>query len=109
MKNSKLFCLTIVATLFFVATLTSCGGGSLPNGRYAPVDEDIAKTFLQAIIIDGKNFTTVFPITGQSITIKYKYTNGTLTFTDGVITAGQACTFKNDTLYYNGIPFIKTN
>ncbi|MDR0874453.1 MAG: hypothetical protein LBN27_13480 [Prevotellaceae bacterium] len=111
MKNLKLFNLAIAAILFFTVTLTSCGGGGLPNGRYAPTEEykDIAKGVIQAIIIDGDNFTTVFPFTGQGITVKYKYENGTLSFSDGVATAGIACEFKNDTLWWSGIPFTKTN
>jgi len=108
MKNSKLFNLVVVATLFFTVTLTSCDGGGLPNGRYAPTQEyeAVARGVIQAIIIDGDNFTTVFPITGQGITMKYKYANGTLTFMDTHGAAyGQACEFKNDTLWWNGIPF----
>jgi len=106
----KIITMTVAATLFFAVTLTSCGGG-LPNGRYAPTQEyeDMARGVIQAIIIDGNNFTTVFPFTGQGITVKYKYENGTLSFTDGAITAGIACEFKNDTLWWSGIPFTKTN
>ena len=109
MKNSKLFNLAVAAILFFAVTLTSCGGGGLPNGRYAPVDADMARSVAQAIIIDGDNFTIVYPFVGIGQTTKYKYTDGTITFTDGLSAVGIACEFKNDTLWWSGIPFTKTN
>ena len=86
MKKSSLFSFAVSATLIFAVTMSSCGGGGLPNGRYAPTQEyeAVARGVIQAIIISGDNFTTVFPITGQGITVKYKYTNGTVTFTDGI-------------------------
>ena len=111
MKKLKLINLLLAAVLFSTLSLTSCGGGGLPNGRYAPTQEyeSAAKSVIQAIIIEGDNFTTVTPFTGVGITMKYKYENGTLSFTEGAATAGIACEFKNDTLWWSGIPFIKTN
>jgi hypothetical protein len=93
-----------------IVTLTSCGGG-LPNGRYAPTEQykAVASGTIQAIIIDGNNFTTVLPMTGMGLTLKYKYTNGTITFTDGVGTAGVPCEYKDGLLWYAGIAFEKTN
>jgi hypothetical protein len=101
----KIITMAVVSALFLAVTLTSCGGGGLPNGRYEPIDDTMKASWVQAIIIDGDNFTTVFPITGQGITVKYKYTDGTITFTDGVATAGVACEYKDGLLYYAGIPF----
>jgi hypothetical protein len=42
-----------------IALLSTCSGGGLPNGRYAPIEEyrDVARAAIQAIIIDGDNFT----------------------------------------------------
>jgi len=109
MTKTKLFKLIAVA-MIFTALFTSCGGG-LPNGRYAPTDDykDMASGVIQAIIIDGNNFTTVLPMTGMGLTLKYKYTDGTITFTDGVGTAGVPCEYKDGLLWYAGIPFKKTN
>ena len=108
MKNSKLFRLVVAATLFFAVILTSCGGGGLPNGRYAPVDTYMANR-IQAIIIDGDNFTLVYSFVGIGTTVKYKYTNGTITFSDGIAAVGIACEYKDGILYYAGAPFKKTN
>jgi len=106
----KMFCLLLAFGIVSVV-LTSCGGG-LPNGRYVPTDEykDVASN-IQAIVINGNNFTMVTPLGGIGVTVKYKYTNGTLTFMDGNTTGafGMACEYKNDTLWYVGVPFIKTN
>ena len=95
--------------LVFAVTMTSCGGGGLPNGRYAPVSQTAAMASIQAIIIDGDNFTMVMPYTGQGITVKYKYTNGTLTFAGAGAALGVACEFRNDTLFYSDMPFKRTN
>jgi len=112
MKNCfrKMFCLLFALGLASVV-LTSCGGGGLPNGRYTPTEEykAVASGAIQAIIIDGNNFTTVMPLTGMGITLKYKYTDGTITFTDGIGTAGVACEYKDGLLWYAGIPFKKSN
>ena len=108
MTKSKLFSLIAVA-MFFTALFTSCSGGGLPDGRYEPVDDYIKNGVIQAIVINGNNFTQVLPIGGMGITVKYKYKNGTLTFVDGNTTSafGMACEFKNDTLWYNGAAFVK--
>ena len=109
MKNLKLLSFAVIAFLLCTITLASCGGGGLPNGRYTPVDETLGTTVLQAIIINGDNFTTVLPMIGTGITMKYKYTNGTLTFTGTEGSAGLPCVFRNDTLFYGGMPFLKAN
>ena len=109
MQKSKLFSFAVAATLFVAVTLTSCGGG-LPNGRYEPVDEMMRASWVQAIIINGDNFTVVFPLVGTGLTVKYKYTNGTLSFlSDDGVMVGQPCEYKDDLLYYGGVPFKKTN
>jgi len=94
--------------------LTSCGGGGLPNGRYAPTQEYeiAARSLLQAIIINGNNFTAVYPFTGQGITVKYEYTEGTLKLSDGTMTGGLPVEFKKgengkDTIFFAQIPFVK--
>jgi len=111
MKNSKLFGLAVAVTLFFVVTLTSCGDGDkgLPNGRYVPVDSDMTMLWVQEIIIKGNKFKVVYPFEGLGVTLKYKYTDGTLSFSKDFATAEQACEFKNDTLRFAGISFVKTN
>jgi uncharacterized lipoprotein YehR (DUF1307 family) len=103
----KMFCLLLAVSVASVV-LTSCGGG-LPNGRYEPENESIKMSVLQAIIIKGDNFTMVMPMTGQGITLKYKYTEGTVTFYGEGAAAGQACEFKDGKLWYMGMPFTKTN
>jgi hypothetical protein len=102
---SKMFlgCLLILAT----TVMTSCSGGGIPNGRYAPVNEAVASGAIQAIVINGDNFTQVFPFTGQGISVKYKYTNGTITFHGGGQVGSVACEYRNDTLFYSGIPFVR--
>ena len=109
MKNLKLFNFAIITVLYFTVTLTSCGGGGLPKGRYEPENESVKASLVQAIIINGDNFTVVMPMTGQGITLKYKYTDGTVTFYGEGAAVGQACEFKDGKLWYMGIPFIKTN
>ena len=85
------------------------GRNGLPNGRYTPTKEyeSFAQSAIQAIIIDGNKFTQVMPVTGIKITANYTYSDGTIHFTEGGITAGIACEYRNDTLYYSGIPFTK--
>ena len=105
--QKKLCLLFIVFTASIM--LTSCSGG-LPNGRYEPVDERMRTSWMQAIIIDGNNFTTVMPLTGHGITMKYEYKNGTLSFPAGGGTAvGVACEYKDGSLWYAGVEFKKTN
>ena len=110
MRKSKLLRLIIASTLFFVVTLTSCDGGGLPDGRYTPTQEyeAVAKGVIQAIIINGDNFTVVYPLTGVGITYKYKYTDGTLSvYSSEGASAGLPCEFKEGVLYFAGIPFEK--
>ena len=107
---NKMFCFLLAFCIASVV-LTSCGGGGLPNGRYAP-SNDIANSLMQAIIINGNNFTVVYPFTGQSITVKYEYTNGTLKLSDGTMTGGLPVEFKKgingrDTIFFAQIPFVK--
>jgi len=108
MRNSKLFGLAVAATLLFAAILTSCGDGGLPNGHYVPVNPDMTMVYVQKIIIKGDNFKVVYPFEGNYKTLKYKYADGILTLIDRMgATAGQPCEFKNDTLWFAGIQFVK--
>ena len=109
MRNSKLFSLAVAVSLFFAITLASCGDGGLPKGRYVPVDSDMTMLWVQAIIIKGNKFKVVYPFEGQGVTLNYKYTDGTLSFSKDFATAEQTCEFKNDTLRFAGISFVKTN
>jgi hypothetical protein len=104
----KVFCLLLVV-LTTSAVLTSCkddenSGGGLPNGTYLPVNGAVATTAISAIIIDGDKFTQVMP-GGYQITVKYVYENGKISFPEGGISV--PCEYKDDTLYYNGIPFVR--
>jgi len=92
-------------------TISTMFGNGLPNGRYTPTKEyeSFAQSAIQEIIIDGNKFTQVMPITGIKLTVNYTYSEGTIHFTEGGTTAsiGISCSYKNDTLYYSGIPFTK--
>jgi hypothetical protein len=97
----RLFLLALVCGLA-TTVITSCGGGSLPNGRYEPP----AAGVFSAIIIKGNNFTAEMAgIAG--ITAKYEYKDGKIIFKDGGAALSTGCEFRNDTLFYAGVPFVK--
>ena len=108
-KNKRAISVLLLLTIVITAVLTSasCGGGQLPNGQYEPVDE-YSKAVYSAITIKGNNFTIVFPVLG-SMTYKYKYKDGTITFTDGGMGLSVACIYDEDTkiLNYGGTEFTK--
>jgi hypothetical protein len=97
----KLFLLAIVCGLT-ATVFTSCGGGGLPNGRYEPSVAGV----ISAIIIDGNNFTAEMAgVAGM--TAKYEYKDGKIIFKDGAAALSTGCEFRNDTLFYAGMPFVK--
>lgn len=83
----------------------------IPNGRYEPVDCTIRATVVQAFIINGDNFTMVMPMVGTAMSLKYKYTNGTLTLTDNGQTASLPCSYDKttETLVYSSAVCKKTS
>ena len=102
---TKVLAASLAITL--VILLSACGGDKIPNGRYEPVDEAMAFT-IQAIVIDGNNFTQVLPLGVGSTTLKFKYKDGTITFTEGGAGLNLACEYKDGALWYSGVEFKKT-
>jgi predicted small lipoprotein YifL len=108
-KNVKRALTAVLSAALIICALTACGSdGKLPNGRYVPVDPSVAMVY-QAIIIDGNNFTQVMPFTGMGITLKFTYSNGTITFTDGITGASVACEYYDGSLWYGGFEFKLEN
>jgi hypothetical protein len=98
--------LALTLTVITIATiLSACGGSGIPNGRYEPVDPMMALT-IQAIVINGNNFTQVMPYTGMGTTLKFTYKNGTLTFPEGGLSV--PCEYKDGSLWYGGAEFVLT-
>ena len=91
--------------------MTSCsyGDGGLPAGRYVPVERNMTILWVQEIIIKGNNFKVVYPFEGLNVALKYKFTDDTLTLSKDFVSVNQACEFKNDTLQFSGISFVKSN
>jgi hypothetical protein len=98
--KSTAFAAVIVLTLF---SLVACGGG-IPDGKYEPTG-DI--TTVEAITVKGNNFTLI--TMGIAQTFKYKFTEGTLTLTDGSSSVSVACTYNNEVINYGGIEFKKVS
>jgi len=111
MRNSNRFGLIVSAILFVTVMMTSCsyGDGGLPNGHYVPVDSNMTMLWVQEIIIKGDRFKVVYPFEGLGVTLKYKYSGDTLSLSKDIVTVKKVCEFKNDTLRFAGISFIKTN
>lgn len=103
----KMLALVLIVSSI-TALFTACSGDTIPNGRYVPLDSTVAMTTIQAIVIDGNNFTMVQPLIGTGITLKYTYKNGTITFTDGTTGVSAACEYKDGSLWYAGFEFKKS-
>jgi hypothetical protein len=106
MKKYLVFALAVIlaATL-----LAACGGGGLPNGRYEPTEDYETMSPLEAIIVNGNNFTFTYAMGAVSQTSKYTYKNGTITFQDGSAAINVACTYdeSDGILTWAGIEFEK--
>ena len=83
MKTKAIKVLAMALLLIVTMSVVSACSGGVPNGRYEPVDSNAAAS-VQAIIIDGNNFTSVVPVLG-GMTVKYTYNKktGAITLTDG--------------------------
>lgn len=104
----KIYLMILCFALFRTSNIYSQG---IPNGRYEPVDCTIRATVVQAFIINGDNFTMVMPMVGTAMSLKYKYTNGTLTLTDNGQMASLPCSYDKatETLVYSGAVCKKTS
>jgi len=107
MKRIYLIALGILL-MFGISNVYAQG---IANGRYEPVECAIKATVVQAFIINGDNFTMVMPMVGTAMSLKYKYTNGTLTLTDNGQTASLPCSYDKATemLVYSGAVCKKTS
>jgi predicted small lipoprotein YifL len=105
MKLKRLKIILLMSVL--LSTLAACGGSGIPNGRYVPVDDAVGVT-IQAIIIDGNNFTQVMLGGLMSTTLKFEYSEGTVTFTEGTSGVSFPCEYDEDEkiLTYASIDFI---
>ena len=90
-----------------VSLFTACGGGGIPNGRYEPADDSFS--VVEAIIVNGNNFTFTYAMGGLSQTSKYTWKNGTITFQDGGAAINVACSYDAEAkvLTWAGVDFAK--
>ncbi len=102
----KVFMLGCVSVLLLIC-MVACGGESGStniDGRYEA--EGIDQFFIiQAILIEGDNFTIVCPPPMPAITAKYMLTDGTISFTDGTTTISYAFEYKNDSIWFEGVEY----
>jgi hypothetical protein len=101
----------IISCLMLVFGTSNIYAQGIPNGRYEPIDCTIRATVVQAFIISGDNFTMVMPMVGTAMSLKYKYTNGTLTLTEDGKTASLPCSYDKttETLVYSGAVCKRTS
>jgi len=50
--------------------------------------------WVRAIIIKGNRFKVAYPFEELGVTLKYKYTDDTLSLSKNIVTVKQACEFK---------------
>jgi len=109
-KSSKNLILIIVALIigYMVFTHLNSPGGGVLDGYYKIAETTGMGTLPENIIISGNNFTMEYDL-GNKIaqTIKFKYKDGNIIFTEGGTSISIPCELRNGSLWYSGVEYKK--
>jgi len=108
-SNKKLILIIVALIIGYLlySHWDAVSGEGLPNGRYELANPIGAGSLPDNIVISGSNFSTEWSILNTTYTIKYKYQDGKITFTDKGMSVSVPCEFKNGSLWYGGMEYKK--